>query len=168
MTSPVFLTRLRTPWQALAPREQTLVLGATAVVLLALLWWVGMGPALKVLRQAEAQKRSLDTELQRMQAMASEAQALKARPAIPYIEALRALEASVKTGLGAGAQFNVAGERATVTLKNVPADALAQWLGQARMNARTLPGEARLTRGAAPAGGAATWDGTLVMNLPPR
>ena len=39
-------------------------------------------------------------------------------------------------------------------------DALAQWLVQARLNARALPSEARLVRSAA-----GTWDGTLVLNL---
>ena len=42
----------------------------------------------------------------------------------------------------------------------------AQWLTQVRVNARSVPVEARLTRGAAPTG--ATWTGTLVMSLPPR
>ena len=168
MTSTAVLTSLRARWRTLAPREQTLVLGATVVVLLALLWWVGIGPALRVLRQAEVQQRNLDTQLQRMQAMASEAQALAARPAMPYNEALRALEASVKTGLGPGGQFQLAGEGATVTLKNVPAAALAQWLAQARLNARALPSEARLVQGTALPGGGVTWNGTLVMRLPPR
>ena len=57
----------------------------------------------------------------------------------------------------------IAGERVTVTLAGTPPDALAQWLGQARVNARALPGEARLTRNASGA-----WDGTLVLSLPPR
>ena len=52
---------------------------------------------------------------------------------------------------------------ALVTLAGVPPDALAQWLAQARINARAVPGEARLQRNAA-----GQWDGTLVLNLPPR
>ena len=39
---------LRARWQALAPREQTLVLAAAGVVGLALLWWVALAPALAV------------------------------------------------------------------------------------------------------------------------
>lgn len=162
------VTRLHARWQTLAPREQTLVSSAIVIVAAALVWGAGVAPALKVLRQAEAQHRSLDAGLQGMQALASEAQALKARPVMSHSEALRALESSVKQGLGAGAQLSVAGERATVTLKNVPAATLAQWLTQARVNARAVPSEARLVRSAAPAPGGAAWDGTLVLNLPAR
>ena len=78
------------------------------------------------------------------------------------------------------AQLNVVGDRATITLKGASADALAQWLAQARSNARATPVEARLTRSAtaaAPAGQTPVtlgrpvvamprWDGTLVLALP--
>ena len=53
-----------------------------------------------------------------------------------------------------------------VTLQATSADALAQWLAQVRLNARSTPVEARLTRIAAPAGVA--WSGVLVMGLPER
>jgi general secretion pathway protein M len=55
------------------------------------------------------------------------------------------------------------GDRATLTLTGVAPDALAQWLTQARVNARTLPNEAHLHRNAA-----GLWEGTLVLALPPR
>jgi len=169
MTSPGLMAVFRARWQTLRPREKSLVFTTATVVAMALLWWVGISPALKILRQAEAQQRSLDMQWQRMQSLAAEAQTLQSRPKIKYDDAVRALEASVKQGLGPGAQLTVAGERATVTLKNVPAAALAQWLTQARANARALPGEARLVRSAAPPGAAgAAWDGSLVLNLPPR
>jgi len=166
MTSPSFLTGLRARWPAMGSRERALVLTAGGVVGLALVWWVGVAPALIVMRQTEGQQRRLDTQLEHMQRLAAEAQAMQSRPAIKYDDALRALESSIKQGLGSGAQLNVAGERATLTLKNVPAGALAQWLTLARVNARALPVEARLVRGASP--GVATWDGALVLNLPPR
>jgi general secretion pathway protein M len=57
-------------------------------------------------------------------------------------------------------QLALVGDRATVTLKGVTADALTQWLAQVRLNVRVLPAEARLRRSAA-----GTWDGTLVLNL---
>jgi general secretion pathway protein M len=56
----------------------------------------------------------------------------------------------------------------------VQADALANWLAQARNNARAVPQEAHLTRSANPrqGNGAPTptvrWDGTLVLSLPTR
>ena len=58
--------------------------------------------------------------------------------------------------------MSVVGERVTVTLKAASADALAQWLVQVRLNVRTTPTEARLVRNAA-----GTWDGVLVLTLPP-
>ena len=133
-------------WRGLDAREQTLVRGAGVVLGLALVWWLFIGPPLTTLRQAEAQQRSLDSQLQKMQSLQSQAQSLQAQPKITQDDALRALEASVKQRLGGSAQLNVVGDRATVILRNTPADALAQWLAQARVNARAVPTEARLTR----------------------
>ena len=45
---------LRTAWAALAARERRLILGATAVVALALLWALALAPALATLRAAPA------------------------------------------------------------------------------------------------------------------
>lgn len=101
-----------------------------------------------------------------MQSLQAQAQALQSQPKIGHDEALRALEASVKQGLGASAQLNVVGDRATVTLRNTPADALAEWLAQARVNARAIPSEARLVRNTSNPTDPAVWDGTLVLSLP--
>lgn len=179
------LAPARARWAALAPREQTLVSGAAAVVVLALLWWVAVAPALKTLQNAETQRRTLDAQWQTMQGLQIQAQALQSQPGINQGDALRALESSVKQALGATAQLNVVGDRATVTLRGTSADALAQWLAQARVNARALPSEVRLIRTAAPipapAPGAAAaisaavaddavplWSGSLVLSLPPQ
>lgn len=49
------LAPLRQRWSALAQREQNLLLiAAHSVVLLALLWWVALAPALHSLRTAPA------------------------------------------------------------------------------------------------------------------
>ena len=159
------LAPLRARWTQLDSRERMLVLAALSVVGVALLWWVGISPALGTLRQAEAQRSSLAAQVQKMQSLQVQAQAIASQPKINRDDALRALEASVK-GLGATAQLNVAGDRATVTLRGTAADALARWLSQARVNARAIPSEARLTRSAASPGGAAAWDGTVVLSLP--
>ena len=70
---------LQAAWNKLAPREQTLVSAAAAVVGLALLWWLLLAPALHTLRSASAQHAKLDAQLQHMQALASEAQQLQAQ-----------------------------------------------------------------------------------------
>ena len=159
------LAPLRARWTQLDSRERMLVFTALSVVGVALLWWVGISPALGTLRQADAQRSGLAAQVQKMQSLQAQAQAIASQPKINRDDALRSLEASVK-GLGATAQLNVAGDRATVTLRNTAADALARWLAQARVNARAIPSEARLTRSAASPGGPAAWDGTVVLSLP--
>jgi general secretion pathway protein M len=154
---------LRARWAGLAPREQALVAGAAALVALALLWWVALGPALSTLRSAESQHRALDVQLQQMRRLQAQARAMQAQPKFNHDEAMRQLEAAIRQQLGVSARYAIAGDRVTITLTNTPAQALAQWLSQVRTNARAIPGEARLTRNAA--GG---WDGSLVLTLPPR
>ena len=173
MKVPSVLAPLRDHWYALNGREQTLVRRAALVIGLALIWWTLLAPPLRTLRQAETQRRIVDTQEEKMLELQAQAKALQAQPKINRDDALRALEASVRQRLGATAQLNIAGDRATVTLRNTPANELAQWLAEARLNARLLPNEVRLVRstGASPVGpatGAPTtaWDGTLVMLLP--
>ena len=153
------LSVIKARWHDTSPREQRMLTGALALVALALLWWVGIAPALASLRAAEQQRPVLEAQLQHMQRLQAQAQTLQAQPPVAPADARRLLEASVKP-LGATAQVSVAGDRATVTFKGASADALAQWLAQVRLTARAVPGEARLTRSAP-----GTWDGTLVLNL---
>jgi general secretion pathway protein M len=172
---------LQTKWAALGAREQRLIVMATTLVAIALLWWLALAPALQTVRTAPAQHTQVDAQLQSMRSLAAEATTLRAQRALSYEESLRNLESSVKQTLGAGATLSVSDTRASLTLKGVSANALAQWLSQSRTNARVVPSEARLTRslaGAAPvasvpAGTATTantiaWDGTLVLALPAR
>ena len=175
-------TALRARWQALAPREQTLVLAAGGLVAFALLWWLAVAPALATLRAAPARHAALDAQLQHMQALQAEARQLQAAPRGARGDAVGTLRTALGQRLGTTAQLNVVGDRATITLKGAPADALGQWLAQARSNARTAPVEARLARSAAapaattnapatlgsgPATALPRWDGTLVLALPP-
>lgn len=151
--------RLQARWNEVSRREQRLLLAALALILGALLWWLGLAPALATLRSADKQHQLLGAQLQQMQRLQAQAKTLQAQPRLALDEARRLLESSVKP-LGATAQLAVTGERVTLTLKGVPADALAQWLAQARLNARAVPSEARLARNAA-----GNWDGTLVLYL---
>lgn len=173
MKVPQALAPLKDHWHALNAREQTLVRRAALVIGLALVWWILLAPPLRTLRQAETQRRIVDTQEEKMLKLQDQAKALQAQPRINRDDALRALETSVKQRLGASAQLNIAGDRATVTLRNTPADELAQWLAQTRVNARLLPNEVRLVRSTSaspvnPGSGApsAAWDGTLVMLVP--
>ena len=163
----------RARWRRLADREQNLALLAGLLVLATLLWLFSVAPSLATLRSADAEVKILNAQLQRMQAMQAQAQALQKLPVLGFDDAVRALTTATRQTLGQAAQLSVAGDRASVTLKAASADALAEWLTQARLNARSLPLEARLVRAlaAAPApaaSGAAAWSGVLVMGLPQR
>jgi len=174
---------LQTRWQALAPREQTLLQAAAALVAAALLWWLAVAPALQLLRSAGPRHAALDAQLQHMQALQAEAVQLQALPRANPDDAQRALQASVADTLGTSARLTINGDRATLALKGTPASALAAWLAQARANARAVPQEMRLAR-AQPAEGRTArtaapperpqapapvrWDGTIVLALPQR
>ncbi|RYF39237.1 MAG: type II secretion system protein M [Comamonadaceae bacterium] len=159
---------LRARWNGLAPRERMLVAAAATLVGLAVLWWIALAPALAVWRTAPVAHRALDVQLQQMHALQGEAEALLAQPAPDRDAAVTALQVSVQRLLGPAAQLQVSGDNATLTVRAVPAAALAQWLGDVRANARVLPSQARLQRspGQAAAGAPATWDGSLLLTLP--
>lgn len=181
-----WLELLEARWQAWWPelevREQRLVIGAGALLVLAIVWWVALAPALRTLSSSAAEHARLDAQLQQMTQLQAQAKALQSQPRSNRDDALRSLEASVRQTLGPNAQIQAAsgGEGVNVGLRNVPAEALAQWLQQARNNARATPREAHLTRNNQGAAANATppkgdsessrvrWDGTLVMGLPGR
>lgn len=160
------MNALQARWAQLAPRERRLLGLALAVILAALLWQLLLAPALRTLRTAGAQAQALDAQLQHMQMLQTQAKALQQQAPLSYDDALRALNQATTQTLGTSAQISVSAERATVTLQAASADALAQWLAQARLNARATPLEARLNRIATPSG--VTWSGVLVMGLPQR
>lgn len=177
MSTPMTASQqLQARWNALARRERTLLTVAAVVVLAAALWWLALAPALATLRAADAQHQKLDAQLQQMRSLQAQAKALQAQPKLAGDEAQRTLAALLKQTLAGTAQMSVVGDRATVTLKGAGADALAQWLTQARINARAVPSEVRLVRSSS--AGSATgspanttavaWDGTLVLTLPAR
>lgn len=154
---------LRQKWDALAPREQLLAAAAAAVVVAALLWWTLLGPAIHTLRVSDSQHAHMDAQLQQVLRLQAQAKAMQAQPRQGHDEALRLLETAIRQQLGTAARYAISGERVSVTLSGVGSETLAQWLTQARVNARALPAEARLQRNSA-----GLWEGTLVLTLPPR
>ena len=150
---------------ALAERERRLVLVAALIVGLALLWWLAIAPAWQTLRAAPARHAALDAQLARMQQLAQTTEGLRAGSTGQppgRDEALRALEAATGA-LGGTGQIAVLADRATLTLRQTEAQALAGWLQQVRVNARLLPLESQLNRD----GPGTTWSGTLVLSGPP-
>jgi len=154
---------LRARWDRLAAREKTLVGGAALLVSAALVWWVALAPALATLKVADEQHRVLDAQVQHMLRLQAQAQAMQGQPRQNADDAMRALELAIRQHLGLAARYAIAGDRVTISLTGAHSEAVAQWLTQARVNARALPSELRLSRN--PTGG---WDGTIVVSLPPR
>ena len=155
------LAALKARFAALAPREKMMVAVAAAVVVLGLVWALFIGPALSTLSSADTERRSLDSQLQRMLALQTQAQAMQSQPKVGREETMRQLELSVKQHLGTAGRMMIAGDRVTVTLTGAQADTLAQWLAQARAVAHALPAEAHLVRNAS-----GTWEGNVVLALP--
>ena len=133
---------------------------AMALVGLALLWWLGVAPALRSLRQWEAQAPRLEAQLQTMRGLQAEAQSLQAQPPLSTTAAQQALQSTLGA-LGSTGSLVVQGTLATVTLRGASPQALAQWLARARTEARLTPSQANLSRDAK--GG---WNGTLQLPLP--
>jgi general secretion pathway protein M len=151
-------------FQRLSPREQRAVSLAAWVLGLGLLWWVALAPAIATLRQAGDRHAQLDRSLGQMQELAARAEVIRSQNAAPAPArevALKALEDATRS-LGAGAQLSLQGDQAQITLREVPAPALAQWLQQVRVNARLLPVQAQMQR----SDNGATWSGQVLLAGP--
>jgi general secretion pathway protein M len=162
------LAPLRQRWSALAQREQNLLLLAASVVLLALLWWVALAPALHSLRTAPARHAAAERELQNMLQMQAQAELLRQQPQGNSADARTQLEQSLKTELGSSAAA-VAGQPCPGQPEQAAAPALARWLAQVRDNSHASVAEMKLNRilGESVDGAAVTrWSGNLLLDLP--
>ena len=149
---------LRRRWLALSDSERNALRLLGALLLLMLLWFVGMRPALRTLRETPAQLETAETQLQEMQALAAEAHDLRRLPTVPAAQAAQALQAA-SDHLGSVARLTLTGDRAVLKLDGVDSKALQSWLGEARSAARARPVQAQLQRG--PKG----FTGTIVLAL---
>ena len=178
---------LQAAWAGRSPRERLLLGMGVWVLGLAALWMLALAPALRTVREAPAQQAALDAQWQELKELQAQAQSLQQQPRMTQAEALRALQNSTTELLGTSAQLQTVGERSTVTLKAVPAPALASWLAQVRTQARAVPVQAHLQRSAAAdkvsagpeakaanpssvnassAPNAIMWSGSVVLSLP--
>jgi len=149
----------RARWTALAPRERRLVMVAALVLGAGLLWALGLAPALRTLSTAPVQLAAAETQARQMQALATEATALRAVAPVPMAQAQAAL--STATGrLGEAAKLSLQGERAVVALKGISAEQLAAWLAEARAGARARVVEASLSQTTP-----GLYDGSLTLAL---
>lgn len=151
---------LQLRWEASLPRHRQLLLALAALGLCALVWSLGIAPALATLRTAKLQRPQLEMQLAHMVQLQAQARLLQNQDRVAPAEVHKALAASLQP-LGAGAELALTPERATVTIKGVKTQALSQWLAQVRQTTKAAPIEAHWVRN--PAG---TWDGAVVLSVP--
>jgi general secretion pathway protein M len=145
-------------WIAMSPRDRRLAALAALVLLLFAVWMLAVQPALKTLREASIRLDELQTELQQMQALATEVRELRAAPALSTEQSAAALKAA-SDRLGTKGRLSIQGERAVLTLNGAGSSQLREWLAEARAGARARPVEAQLTRNAQ------GFSGTIVLSL---
>jgi general secretion pathway protein M len=150
--------QLAARWWQLPRRDRKAVLWALTAVVLVIVWFAAIRPAMTTLSAAPAQLDALDLQIQQMQRLAAESRDLRATPPVSMAQATSALQ-SATNRLGTAARLSLVGDRATLTLTAVSAEGLRNWLNEARVAARARPVELQLTR----AGQGYT--GTLVVTL---
>ncbi|WP_284615828.1 type II secretion system protein GspM [Aquabacterium humicola] len=150
--------QLATAWGQRSERERRLVLVA-GIVLGAYLLWLAIVPAWRTLRTVPAKQAVLEAQWHSMQRLAVEAQALRATPPLPPEQARAALQGSAQR-FGDAAKLVLQGERAILTITGLPAEQLAAWLAEVRINARARVIESQLQR--TPQG---SYAGTVVLVL---
>ena len=157
-SGPTLRQQAQTYWRSRAPRERIALGGVVAVVFIAFVWLVLVQPAWHTASVAPAQLDQAERELQQIQATAAEVKGLRAIAPVSSTQATAALKAATER-LGEHARLSMQGDRATLTLTGVSADALLNWLGEVRSAARARPIEASLSR--APQG----YNGTVLVTL---
>lgn len=137
----------RERWRALAPRERLALGAAFALVGIFVAWSVAVQPALRTLREAPARLDQLEAQLQQMQRLAAESKTLKGAAVVSPAQAAVTLK-SATDRLGDKASLLMHGDRATLTVTGVQADALRAWLIEARSVAHARAIDVRLARSA--------------------
>ena len=149
----------RAKWTAMAPRERRMATIAGWLLLLALVVLIGIRPAWRTLSTTPAQIKEVDAQLDQMRRLADEVQLLRQRPPVPPAQAEAALR-SASDRLGAAATLSVQGDRATLTLRDVPGEGIASWLDEVRTAARARPLEANLQQAQA-----GRYNASIVLSL---
>lgn len=168
-----WLSALQSAWLQRSARERRLLVLAAVVLGTALLWQLGVAPALGTWRSAAQRQTELDLQTRQMWQLQTQARQLQAPTRLPRQNAVALLESSAPSLLGQGARLSVQGDVLRVNLVAAPAPGLAQWLAQAREKALALPQSARLERVPPTKTGAAqkdapevSWRGELTLRLP--
>lgn len=113
-------------WQSRAPRERWLMALAAGLLVLLLLWFYSIRPALQLWKTAPAQRAQLTQNLSSIQQLAGQATALQKQARLDPAQGLEALKRSIEK-MG-GQATSEAGGRVVVQLKRAPTEELANWL----------------------------------------
>lgn len=140
----------QTLWRSRSPRERLGLTLAASLIALALLWQIGLAPALRTWQEAPTRQATLDAQRERLLQLQQQAQALQALPRVGQEEALRWLQGPAIEALGPGAQVRVQGDQVQVQLQAASPEGLTRWLRQAREQARALPQQVQLQQAALP------------------
>ncbi len=145
----------REAWQRRSPREQKLLQGGAVLLGAALLWTIGLKPALESIGNARAQLPALQAQASRLDAIILEARALdRGRSgAMSAEETERALQASLSSaGLDSLAQFgprpDAEADRAQwqVHFSNAPAGRIVEWMSSLPFVVQVQTRQAELQR----------------------
>ena len=151
----VFVRQARNAWRQRTPREQALLRGAVLLIFLAVLWTVGVRPALQTVQRAHQQLPVLQAEAAQLSAVLLEAKALgrgrSGTLSVPATEA--ALTASLDdAGLDQVSVFSRAEGPASeagqwqVQFIRAPAGRVIEWVSRLPLVAQVQIREADLAR----------------------
>jgi general secretion pathway protein M len=152
---------LRERWRQLKARERRLILWATGLIALALLWWLALQPALSTLAHAPRELERLRAQHDTMRAMQTEAETLRKQPRLSWVDGERRLQEAVTQTFGATATLRWDGPNATITLQNASVTALTAWLTRVRPETGARIQACHLRRTSPQA-----WSGDMVLHLP--
>lgn len=154
-------------WQQLSVRERNGVGAAAAVLVLALLWQVGLAPALKVWQDSPTRHAQLDRQQAELLALQSQARSLQAQPVLSRQESIQTLT-QLTRDLLPGAQLSALADHQRVIVKGASGASLAQWLSAIRQTAQASVIDLRLQRSPTSSETSAQWDGQITLQLPQR
>ena len=153
-------------WLQRSPRERLLLSVGATVIGLALVWRVGLAPALHTWQEAPTRQAQLDQQTQQMLQLQAQTQSLKKPQTISRSEAIQWLESHLSE-LDPKAKLSLQAEHMQLSLQAAPAENLANWLAQARELAHARPLQAQLQQATGPAGdNTVLWRGSLLLRLP--
>ena len=150
--------------QSLPEKDRKLIQYLALALVFSLLWFWNIAPALKTYQEAPLQLAQLERQTENLKALQAQALALQKAPRVKVQNVGAVLQQSLTEILGNSAKLNLEASRATLTLNNVSAEALAQFLTAARTQAQAMPIEAKLQKNKT--GTVEVWRGTLILSLP--